>query len=337
MATDTTLLAPLLDALAEPTLIVRAGRVEASNSAARTLLGRSIDGRDLRLAIRHPMALEAISSGEDRDLELVGIGTMDRPVHLSVRSIGSQSLLVRMTDRSATAAAEQMRTDFVANASHELRTPLAAIIGYSETLADDGPLDESMRARFGGIIHDEALRMLRIVEDLMSLSRIEAGRFEPPAERIDLGELVRRACAHADRQAERQGCRLSVDVAAGLPPIAGDSAQLTQLTDNLIGNAIRYGCPGHGSGRDLIEIDVRVEGTRIVLSVTDHGDGIAAEHLPRLTERFYRVDPARSRGDGGTGLGLAIVKHIVERHRGSLDIRSAIGSGTTVVITLPTD
>ncbi len=337
MPIDQPLLPALLNALTEPALVVRAGRVEASNAAAKALLGRSIDGRDLRLAIRHPLALEAIAQGEDRDLELVGMGTVERAWHLAIRKLGGKSLLVRMTDRSGTVTAERMRTDFVANASHELRTPLAAIIGYSETLADDGPLDEAMRARFGSIIHDEARRMLRIVEDLMSLSRIEAGRFEAPSERIDLGDIVRRSSEHAQRQAERQGCRIVLDVAPDLPAIRGDQAQLTQLIDNLIGNAIRYGCPGHGNDRDLVEVMVRLEGARIALTVTDRGDGIPAEHLPRLTERFYRVDPARSRGDGGTGLGLAIVKHIVERHRGSLDIRSTPGTGTTVSVEFPAD
>jgi two-component system phosphate regulon sensor histidine kinase PhoR len=337
MASDTSPLASLLNALAEPALIVLGGRVEASNAAARSLLGRSIDGRDLRLAIRHPLALEAIAEGKDRDLELIGIGTMDRPVHLSIRTVGDESLLVRMTDRSATVTAERMRTDFVANASHELRTPLAAIIGYSETLADDAPLDQAMRARFGGIIQDEARRMLRIVEDLMSLSRIEAGRFELPSERIDLGNIVRRSSDDAQREAERQGCRIEVDTQPDVPAILGDPAQLAQLTDNLIGNAIRYGCPGHGNGRDVIEVSLKRDRERLVLAVVDHGDGIAADHLPRLTERFYRVDPARSRGDGGTGLGLAIVKHIVERHRGTLEIRSSPGHGTQVLVALPID
>lgn len=337
MATDSSTLASLLDVLAEPTVIVRRGHVESSNSAAKSLLGGSIDGRDLRLVIRHPLALEAIAQGGTRDLDLVGLGGLERPWHVAVRPLDNQRVLVRLFDRSATVTAERMRTDFVANASHELRTPLAAIIGYSETLADDAPLDQATRARFGGIIQDEARRMLRIVEDLMSLSRIEAERFDSPTQRIDVGDIVRLSCDHAERHAERNGCRIMVAIDPDLPLVRGDAAQLTQLADNLVGNAIRYGCPGHGHGRDVIEVSLRRDRERLALAVVDHGDGIAANHLPRLTERFYRVDPARSRGDGGTGLGLAIVKHIVERHRGMLEIHSSPGQGTQVLVNLPID
>ncbi|HXG80171.1 MAG TPA: ATP-binding protein, partial [Sphingomicrobium sp.] len=217
------------------------------------------------------------------------------------------------------------------NASHELRTPLATIIGYAETLADEGPVDDAMRSRFGATIQSEARRMLRIVEDLMSLSRIEADRYRAPDEKIDLAEVVRIATEHAAPLAERRGCRLEAEIGPNVPLVYGDFGQLLQLADNLIGNAIRYGCSEKSC---VARISLHSEDRHVILTVSDEGEGIAAEHLPRLTERFYRIDSARSRESGGTGLGLAIVKHIVERHRGTLEIRSEPGKGTEVIVRL---
>ena len=324
----------ILDAFDEPTLIVERGMVHAANAAMRDLLGQQVIGRDLRIAIRHPLALDTIAAGRIADIDIIGTGGADRPWHLQVRPLGGGAVLVRLSDRSGVVAAERMRTDFVANASHELRTPLATIMGYAETLAEPVAVDDDTRARFGAIIEGEARRMLRIVEDLMSLSRIEADRFRTPDDRIDMGEVGRIAIDHATPLAERRDCRIEADIGADLPALRGDFGQLLQLTENLIGNALRYGCTAKSCAIDVV---VRAEGDRIVLVVRDQGDGIAPDHLPRLTERFYRVDSARSRESGGTGLGLAIVKHIVERHRGTLDIRSVLGKGTEVTVTLPID
>ncbi|WP_294124137.1 ATP-binding protein [Sphingomonas sp.] len=321
----------ILEAIEEPALIVVGSVVEAANQAARLLLGAMIEGRDLRFAIRHPRALDMILAGRAEELEVIGIGDVDRPWSLSVRPLAKGSVLVRLADRSALRSAERMRTDFVANASHELRTPLATIIGYAETLSEDGPVDEATRERFGSTIETEARRMLRIVEDLMSLSRIEADRFRAPDEQVDMGEVARIAIENAAPLLDRRKCQIQADIEQALP-VAGDFGQLLQLADNLIGNAIRYGCNDKSCA---ISVSVRTDGARVIFVVTDQGDGIAPEHLPRLTERFYRVDSARSRESGGTGLGLAIVKHIVERHRGSLDIRSEAGRGTEVSVTLP--
>lgn len=322
----------ILDAIDEPALLVRSGIVEAANSAAEGLLGRFIAGKDIRFAIRHPLALDTILSGRRQDLELIGIGAADRPWHLSVRPVPGGATLIRLADRSALRSAERMRTDFVANASHELRTPLATIIGYAETLAENGPVDDATRGRFGSTIEAEARRMLRIVEDLMSLSRIEADRYRLPEEKVDLGEIARIAVEHAAPVAERRSCRIQVRIETNPPKVKGDFAQLLQLADNLIGNAIRYGC--NEKCRD-VTVEVRSDGQQVIFAVKDGGDGIAKQHLPRLTERFYRVDSARSRESGGTGLGLAIVKHIVERHRGELRIDSAPGNGTEVTVSIP--
>ena len=324
----------VLDAIEEPAMIVDGGLIRAANHAARHLLGSQMVGRDLRFAIRHPLALDTIAAGRDASLEVTGIGAAERPWSLSVRPLAKGSVLVRLADRSALRSAERMRTDFVANASHELRTPLATIIGYAETLAEKGPVDQATRERFGSTIEAEARRMLRIVEDLMSLSRIEADRFRPPDERVDLGEVARIAIENAAPLLERKGCRIDADIAQGQLSVAGDFGQMLQMADNLIGNAVRYGC---NEKDGAVEVKVRAESGRVYFTVADSGDGIAPEHLPRLTERFYRVDSARSRESGGTGLGLAIVKHIVERHRGTLDIRSSPGRGTEVNVALPAE
>ncbi len=322
----------LVDALDEPALIVAGGVVRLANAAARTLLGAGIEGRDVRLAIRHPQALDHILSGTSTDVDASGIGELGRSWRLYVRALNSGSVLVRMIDRSDAVSAERMRVDFVANASHELRTPLSTILGYAETLAEEGDQPPELRARFGATIRDEARRMLRIIEDLMSLSRIEADRFVAPAERVSLTDVIDAALANAANTPGARVCELTVDAAKSLPSIRGDEAQLIQVLDNLIGNAIRYGCDRPGS---KVRISAARDGGWVALTVTDHGPGIPREHIPRITERFYRVDAARSRESGGTGLGLAIVKHIVERHRGTLEIKSIVGEGTSVTVRLP--
>ena len=174
--------------------------------------------------------------------------------------------------------------------------------------------------------------MLRIIEDLMSLSRIEADRFLAPQGEVDAADVVQTAIFNARQGGNATSCEFTVDVPEDLPPVRGDRGQIVQVLDNLIGNAMRYGCDA-GGGR--VEVGASATGDAVIFTVTDHGPGIPRDHLPRVTERFYRVDSARSRATGGTGLGLAIVKHIVERHRGRLDIRSDVGVGTSVVVSLP--
>jgi len=322
----------LVNALDEPVLVVEGSLVRAANGPARQLLGKHVEGRDVRLAIRHPQALELILSHEAGELDAIGIVEPGRTWQLRIRRLWPGAVLVRMIDRSDAVSAEKMRVDFVANASHELRTPLSTVLGYAETLAEESDLPVDLRADFGRTIRDEARRMLRIIEDLMSLSRIEADRFVPPAEQVEIAAIVDASVANAGHLRGGQPCGFNLQIPAGLPSIRGDPAQLQQALDNLIGNAVRYGCDRAGS---TIDITANADGPWILLTVTDHGPGIAREHLPRLTERFYRVDAARSRESGGTGLGLAIVKHIVERHRGTLDISSTLGVGTSVTVRLP--
>ena len=183
----------LVDALDEPALIVERSIIRLANAPARRLLGSGIEGRDVRLAIRHPQALERILAHRTTEIDVTGIAEPGRSWRLIVREIGDDSCLVRMIDRSAAVSAEKMRVDFVANASHELRTPLSTVLGYAETLADETDLSADLRSNFGRTIRDEARRMLRIIEDLMSLSRIEADRFLVPNESVSLEEIVRLA------------------------------------------------------------------------------------------------------------------------------------------------
>lgn len=322
----------LVDSLDEPALVVRRGIVRVANAPARPVLGSSIEGRDVRLAIRHPQALDLILAHAHGEIDVIGIGEPGRSWRLVIRNLDGDSVLVRMVDRSDSVSAEKMRVDFVANASHELRTPLSTVLGYAETLADENDLTPELRSNFGRTIRDEARRMLRIIEDLMSLSRIEADRFLAPSDTVDVADVVNTSVANAANGRGSAPCNFDVSPLAGLPAVRGDRAQLVQLLDNLISNAVRYGCDRPDA---RVEISARLEGKWVILTITDHGPGIPREHLPRLTERFYRVDAARSRESGGTGLGLAIVKHVVERHRGALDIKSTVGIGTSVSVRLP--
>jgi two-component system phosphate regulon sensor histidine kinase PhoR len=322
----------LVDALDEPALVIEGSLVRLANPPAKRLLGGGIEGRDLRLAIRHPQALDHILARTAVDVDVTGIVDPGRSWRLIIRPLNGNAVLLRMIDRSDAVSAEKMRVDFVANASHELRTPLSTVLGYAETLAEENDLPSDLRSNFGRTIRDEARRMLRIIEDLMSLSRIEADRFLAPGESVSIEDVVLTAVASAAHARGGGQCEFDVDVAAGFPPVRGDRAQLVQVLDNLISNAVRYGCDKPAA---KVEVSARRNGRWVTINVTDQGPGIPREHLPRVTERFYRVDAARSRESGGTGLGLAIVKHIVERHKGSLEIHSTTGVGTSVNVRLP--
>jgi two-component system phosphate regulon sensor histidine kinase PhoR len=281
-------------------------------------------------AIAHPAALEALGR-PGGEVELTGLDGSRRHWLMHTAVLKDGATLIRFLDRSEARAAEQMRVDFVANASHELRTPLATLIGYTETLREQSDdIDSATRERFLGVVHDEARRMQRVVEDLISLSRIEAEKFTEPTEAVELDPLIDQALESMCRTAEERGSELVRNVAESLPRVAADRGQVAQLLDNLLTNALRYGEPG-----TPVTISAHAEGAMVRLSVADQGEGIPPEHIARVTERFYRVDTSRSRSLGGTGLGLSIVKHIVERHRGRLAIDSKVGEGTTVHVLLP--
>lgn len=323
----------LLGAVDDPLLLVEGRQVVRANAAAIRVLGEHVVGDDVRVAIRHPAAAELLTheGNAEGSVELIGLGAADRHWLLSTQPLDADAKLVRLSDRTATRATERIRVDFVANASHELRTPLASLIGFIETLEDaNGPDEAPVRERFLKIMAGEARRMQRLVDDLISLSRIEADKHRVPADAIPLGALARETAdtLRGDRIGRE---RIGLAIEDSLPPVTGDRAQLSQLLHNLVGNALKYGDPAKP-----VRVTVARSGTTMIrLAVADEGEGIAPQHLPRLTERFYRVDAGRSRQAGGTGLGLAIVKHIVERHRGRLDITSTQGVGTTVTVLLP--
>jgi two-component system phosphate regulon sensor histidine kinase PhoR len=324
----------LLEGLTEAAIIVRGASVVMSNKSARNLLGVAIEGVDVRQVLPHPAVVERLVRGRIRapeEVEAAGFGGSRRQWLVRISPLGSGEILVRLIDRSEARAAEQMRVDFVANASHELRTPLSTLIGYTETLRErTEELDGNTQERFLSIVHDEARRMQRVVEDLISLSRIEAEKFTTPTEAVDLEQLIEVSVEGSKRMAEERGSPLVTKIEGGLPPVAADRVQILQVLDNLLTNALRY-----GEQATPVTVSASLEDAMVHLTVADQGEGIAPEHLQRLTERFYRVDTSRSRSLGGTGLGLSIVKHIIERHRGRLTFESEVGKGTTVHVLLP--
>ncbi len=332
--------AHVVDAIGEPILLVTGEQVAHANPAALGLLGEHVVGEDVRVAIRHPAAAERLGAPDGGvgggAVEIVGVGTRDQ--HWEMRVAGLDApvdsavarRLVHFVDRTGSRATERIRVDFVANASHELRTPLASLLGFIETLGEEAGEDRATRNRFLKLMFDEARRMQRLIDDLISLSRIEAGKFRVPDQPINLADLVQEVCRELAAGQGDRGEDLTLSLSE-VPEVPADRAQLSQLLHNIAGNALKYGRPG-----TPVTISLAPAGKAMVaLTVIDEGEGISAEHLPRLTERFYRVDMGRSRSMGGTGLGLAIVKHIVERHRGRLDISSVVGRGTTVTILLP--
>ena len=324
----------LLEGLSEAAFIASEWRVLNANAAAHALLGRELEGVAVDAVITHPAALEALErcgSDDDEEVELTGLDGSRRSWLMRTARLADGTCLVRFVDRSEARAAEQMRVDFVANASHELRTPLSTLIGYTETLRERADeIDPETRERFLSVVHDEARRMQRVVEDLISLSRIEAEKFTEPTDAVALAPLIDHTLQSARRMAEQRSSVLVRDVADDLPLVAADRSQVLQLLDNLVENALRYGEAG-----TPVTVSADVEGTMVHLAVRDQGEGIAPEHIARVTERFYRVDTSRSRALGGTGLGLSIVKHIVERHRGRLTVESELGKGTCIHVLLP--
>jgi two-component system, OmpR family, phosphate regulon sensor histidine kinase PhoR len=323
-----------IESLKDAVLVVRGPLVEAANGPARILFGPRVVGSDLRLTVRHPVlldALDAVLAGGPAQLrEVGGLGGDNRAFRLRIVPDGEGRNLVLLDDVTDAKATERMRVDFVANASHELRTPLATLTGFIETLQGPAAEDEPARQRFLAIMAQEADRMRRLIDDLMSLSRIELDKFVRPTQSLDLKGIVAEVGRTLAMRLEADQRRLVIDEAADLPRVIADRDQVLQVLHNLISNALKYGRTG-----TPIHVSVGVVDDAIRLTVADQGEGIPPEHLPRLTERFYRVDSQRSRTLGGTGLGLAIVKHIVERHRGRLEIDSKLGEGTRVSFTLP--
>ena len=313
-----------------PVLMLDGNRIISANAAAREAIGSHVVGQDARVALRHPAAVDLLSRPKGGSATVQGLTGPRSNWQMPRQPIDERYCLIELVNRTAEVDVSRAHTDFVANASHELRTPLASIIGYMETLEDEGErVNPKQAAKFYGTVLREARRLQALVDDLMSLSRVEAEKHDHPREKVDLRPIV--------VQAARDGAgpdridRLVCDIPVEPFPVRGDPRQLEQLVRNLVDNAMKYG----GAGKPVTVTLEPNQREMAVIAVQDEGEGIAPEHIPHLTRRFYRTDPGRSRAQGGTGLGLAIVKHIVERHRGRLDISSKLGTGTRVEVKIP--
>ncbi len=325
-----------IDVLPEPILLVEQGRVTNANVAARALFGPILEGQNIRTAIRHAGAIERLTDEtadhSGQPISITGLGQADQNWQLRIRRLAGGQKLVLLTDQSASSAAEQMRVDFVANASHELMTPMAGIKGFIETLSDDAAgADAKTRHRFLGIMGQEAERMQALIRDLISLSRIQSERFAMPQNPVDVGDVAEEVIGTLQSTGDKRAGDVVLNQ-RDAPPILGDAVLIRQLLHNLIGNAMKY---GRADTPVSVTVTATRSGTMVSVMVEDEGEGIAPEHIHRLTERFYRVDSGRSRALGGTGLGLSLVKHIVDRHRGHLSIASTQGKGTRVTVLLP--
>lgn len=325
-------------------------RVVRATGAARDLLGGSVTGRDFAALLRDPMVLEAadrvIAGGTREEVEFSIRFPVERDFSAWIGRLPRAAMdgtvaVVALYDLTELKRADQMRVDFVSNASHELRTPLSVLLGCVKTLRGTAKDDEEAREKFLTMMETQSERMSRLVEDLMSLSRIELNEHTTPSGTVDMEAVIGRIADSLVFPANARNMKIAVDCEPGVSPVAGDEDELTQLFQNLIDNALKYG--GNDTtvtvairGADKDAPATMPENNGVVLvAVTDEGEGIAPEHQPRLTERFYRVDTGRSREMGGTGLGLAIVKHIVSRHRGQLRIDSDVGKGSTFNVYLP--
>ncbi len=341
-----------LERLPDPLLVIDTDRrVVRANAAASRLLGDGLLGRDLGATLRDPSVLAAVDGAvtqhSETDVDFDLPVPVERQFIARVRALPAPMadggiVVLTLYDVTAMKRSEQMRADFVANASHELRTPLAALIGYIETLRGPAAGDTEAQDRFLAIMGEQADRMSRLVDDLLSLSRIELNEHSAPVDPVAVDKIALKAAEVLELRARQRGVTIDVELGAGLPPIAGDEYELMQVFQNLIDNAIKYGDQGStirvavGRVEDRAgDASPRHSKWQVYASVTDQGEGIPREHIPRLTERFYRVDAARSRELGGTGLGLAIVKHILNRHRGTLAIDSEVGEGSTFTAYFP--
>ena len=319
----------LIENSSTPLVITERSTIAIANRAARKMLGPHVIGQDARVALRQPEAISLLNENRQGEAIVRGLVRRGDIWQINRQRLDDRLAMLEFINQTAEADISRAHTDFVANASHELRTPLAAILGYVETLQEgDEGLDTPTARKFLGIIEREAQRLHALVSDLMSLSRVEAEKHDLPTERIDLASLVERAARDAAGPARLD--RLMLDISAE-PVVLGDLQQLEQVVRNLVDNALKYGAPDSPVN---VVLDL-AQGDLARSAVADQGEGIAPEQIPHLTRRFYRTDPGRSRASGGTGLGLAIVKHIVERHRGRLDITSELGKGTRVVVRIP--
>jgi two-component system phosphate regulon sensor histidine kinase PhoR len=342
------MLPAFVEALGDPSLVLdRTGAVLHRNGAAARQYPNLQVGRVMTLVMRNPDLVAAIEnaqrSGEAHSFELhetLPSETWDRVVVAPLRrpdrdwfADESRQLLVTFQSLTELKRVDALRTDFIANASHELRTPLASLVGFIDTLLGPAARDAAAREKFLGIMRSQADRMSRLIDDLLSLSRIEMHQHVRPTGSVDLSSLLREVREGLQTQAKAA----DLDVVLSLPDapvtVTGDRGQLYEVFENLIDNAIKYGADGKRVEVTLARVDRA--GMHAMVSIVDHGPGVEPEHVPRMTERFYRIDAEASRKKKGTGLGLAIVKHIIQRHRGQMSIKSKPGEGLRVDVLLP--
>ena len=339
-------LAAIVDAVPIPLLLVGPdGRIAMANAKAVAIFAKDLQDRYYIVVLRQPTLLDAIEAAlrTGKPQEAVYLGSQaKRDTTYFIRAIpvdwdAEQAVLVSFEDQTEVHENDNMRRDFVANVSHELRTPLTALLGFIETIRGAARDDPAARDRFLTIMKLEAERMNRLVGDLLSLSRVESTERVRPTKSVDAVALLRSAATSLQAAADENDVVIEIDVKGVPHPIPGDVDQLTQVFSNLLENAIKYGRKPGTVSVTVSESDaepmLRCPALRI--DVCDQGDGIDPVQIPRLTERFYRVDSHRSREMGGTGLGLAIVKHIVNRHRGRLQITSQPGKGSVFSVVLP--
>jgi two-component system phosphate regulon sensor histidine kinase PhoR len=333
----------LLDAVPEPAIALdSAANIVHANRLATEQFGARRRGSHVASMSRDPGLLaaveEALGTRQPRAVELHERVPVERRLLATMVPLelppahASPSLLITFRDLTGQDRLARMRADFVANASHELRTPLASLKGYVETLQGSAKDDPVARERFLNTMSGQAERMSRLVDDLLSLSRVEMREYLPLTEEVDLGVVLAEVVQTLDPVAQRSGATLNLVPFASAAMVQGDADELAQVFQNLVQNAIKY---GHGKVDIRLTREASGRSVRFRVDVVDDGPGIAPQHLPRLTERFYRVNVAASREKGGTGLGLAIVKHILNRHRGALAITSKMGEGSTFSVSLP--
>ena len=327
----------MFEQLPAPVMLLDTGqRVLFVNRSMRALVGAHAEHKHVSAVLRTPAVLAAIAHTTDSGAPDEAAFMLPVPIARHYQAftvrVGSRTTALLLHDLTAIRRSEQMRADFVANASHELRTPLAAVSGFIDTLRGHAKDDAPAREKFLDIMSVEAARMRRLIDDLLSLSRIEMNEHVPPKGATALSGILREAAAALNPLAAADGITLEVSVPDDLAPVTGERDELIQLFQNLIHNAIKYGRSG---GHVWIGAARETPDSMIAVTIRDDGEGIPPTAIPRLTERFYRVDVKRSREKGGTGLGLAIVKHIVSRHKGRLQIESRQGEGSIFTVFLP--
>jgi two-component system, OmpR family, phosphate regulon sensor histidine kinase PhoR len=347
-AVEAAAVAAVVAGMPDPAVLLdRAGRVIHLNAAAAQLAPALRRNELAQFALRSPEIItalrEAIATAEPRRATYLDHVPVDRWMELVVTPVpvptpfggSDQCMLMTFHDLTPLRRVEEMRADFVANASHELRTPLAALSGFIDTLQGPAKDDPRARERFLGIMHAQATRMARLIDDLLSLSRVELSAHVRPDTCVDLVPIIRQVADGLEPLARERQVTIDIELPDAPVKVAGDREELLRLFENLIENALKYGASG---GRVIVSLTQATSGEgapEIRVMVRDFGPGIAPEHLPRLTERFYRVDVGDSRAQGGTGLGLSLVKHILNRHRGRLLIESVPKNGATFTACFP--